>query len=100
MYCASVVYPIDADNFDFEYFRSHHAPMFAQLLGDNCLRFEVHRALETPGGPLRPFAAAAYFWVSSPDAFGATLGRHGAEIYADIAKFSGTQPVRGWAEVV
>jgi uncharacterized protein (TIGR02118 family) len=100
MYCASVVYPTDAENFDFEYFRSRHAPMFAKLLGENCVRFEVHRALATPGAPSPPFAAAGYFWVTSPEAFGATLAEHGAAIYTDIANFSGTQPIRGWAEVV
>jgi hypothetical protein len=38
--------------------------------------------------------------VTSPEAFGATLAQHGERIYADIANFSRTQPVRGWAEVV
>jgi uncharacterized protein (TIGR02118 family) len=99
MYCASVVYPTDAEDFDFEYFRSHHAPMFASLLGENCVRSEVHRALATPGAPPPPFLAAAYFWVTSPEAFGATLAKHGAAIYADIGKFTRTQPIRGWAEV-
>jgi uncharacterized protein (TIGR02118 family) len=100
MYCASVAYPLDAERFDFDYFRSQHAPMFARQLGDNCERFEVHRGLAAPGAPPPPFVAAAYFWVTSADAFGATLATHGAAIYADIDKFSGTQPVRGWAEVV
>lgn len=99
MYCASVAYPLEAERFDFEYFRDQHAPMFARLLGDNCVRFEVHRALATPGAPPPPFIAAGYFWVTSPEAFGATLAQHGPAIYADIANFSSTQPVRGWAEV-
>jgi uncharacterized protein (TIGR02118 family) len=97
MYCASVAYPLDAKGFDFDYFRDRHAPLFAQLLGDNCVRFEVHRGLATPGAP--PFVAAAYFWVTSPEAFGATLGQHAAALYGDIENFSQTQPVRGWAEV-
>jgi hypothetical protein len=29
MYCASVVYPVDAGGFDFDYFARRHAPMFA-----------------------------------------------------------------------
>ena len=99
MFCASVAYPIDSEGFDFEYFRDRHAPMFAELLGDNCQRFEVHRGLATPGAPPPPFAAAAYFWVTSADDFGAALAQHAAEIYGDIANFSHTQPVRGWAEV-
>ena len=100
MYCASVVYSVDAEGFDFDYFSNRHAPMFAAMLGANCVRFEVHRALSMPGAPRPPFAAAAYFWVTSPEEFGATLAEHGEEIYADISNFSQTQPVRGWAEVV
>ena len=99
MFCASVVYPADSEGFDFEYFRDHHARMFADCLGENCRRFEVHRGLAAPGAPPPPFAAAAYFWVVSAEVFGASLAEHGAEIYADIARFSKTQPVRGWAEV-
>jgi len=45
MFCASVAYPLDAEGFDFAYFRDRHAPLFAELLGDNCVRFEVHRGL-------------------------------------------------------
>ena len=99
MFCASVAYPPDAEGFDFEYFRTSHTPMFAKLLGENCVRFEVHRGLPTPGAPPPPFLAAAYFWVTSATEFGASLSEHGAAIYADIANFSRTQPVRGWAEV-
>jgi uncharacterized protein (TIGR02118 family) len=99
VFCASVAYPPDAEDFDFEYFRDRHVPMFASFLGDNCVRYEVHRALAAPGAPPPPFVAAAYFWVASADAFGATLAQHGDTIYADIAQFSRTQPTRGWAEV-
>jgi len=100
MFCASVVYPVDAEGFDFDYFSRRHAPMFAATLGANCVRFEVHRALSTPGAPPPPFAAAAYFWVTSSEDFGAALAAHGEAVYADIANFSQTQPTRGWAEVV
>ena len=99
MFCASVAYPLDSERFDFDYFRDRHAPMFADLLGDNCVRFEVHRGLSTPGAPPPPFVAAAYFWVTSAEAFGTTLAGHAPALYADIANFSRTQPVRGWAAV-
>jgi uncharacterized protein (TIGR02118 family) len=99
MYCASVAYPLNSIEFDFEYFRDRHAPLFASLLGENCARFEVHRGLASAGAPPPPFVAAAYFWVSSAEAFGEALAHHGAAIYGDIANFSQTQPARGWAEV-
>ncbi len=99
MFCASVAYPLDSVGFDFDYFRNRHAPRFAELLGNNCARFEVHLGLAAPGAPPPPFVAAAYFWVNSAEAFGVALNEHGPEIYGDIANFSRTQPVRGWAEV-
>jgi uncharacterized protein (TIGR02118 family) len=99
VFCASVAYPMDVDDFDFDYFRARHAPMFARLLGANCERFEVHRGLAVPGAPPPPFRAAAYFWVVSAEAFAAALAEHGAEIYGDIANFAKSQPVRGWAQV-
>lgn len=99
MFCASVAYPLESEGFDFAYFRDRHVPLFAEMLGENCVRYEVHRGLATPGAPPPPFAAAAYFWVRSADAFGAALAEHASGIYADIDSFSQTQPVRGWAEV-
>ena len=100
MFCASVVYPADAVDFDFDYFATKHAPKFAGMMSENCVRWEVHRAVATPGAPPPPFVAAAYFWVESAEAFGSMLMEQGEVIYADIANFSTTQPVRGWAEVV
>jgi uncharacterized protein (TIGR02118 family) len=100
MFCASVAYPADIDSFDIEYFRTRHVPMFAQLLGDNCVRWEVHRALAAPGAPPPPFVAAAYFWIADAERFGVTLAEHGEAIYQDIARFSSASPVRGWSAVI
>lgn len=100
MFCASVTYSAGADRFDIDYFAGTHAPRFAAMLGENCIKWEVHRALATPGAPAPPFAAAAYFWVESAEQFGAQLVAHGPEIYADIANFSSEQPTRGWSEVI
>jgi uncharacterized protein (TIGR02118 family) len=100
MYCAAVVYARDPEGrFDLDYFADKHAPMFANRLGDNCRRYEVHIALETPGAPTPDFVAAAYFWVESAAEFGAALASHGPEIYGDIPNFSDRQPSRSWAEV-
>jgi uncharacterized protein (TIGR02118 family) len=100
MFCASVAYSPDSVDFDFDYFATTHAPKFADMIGENCVRWEVHRALQTPGAPPPPFLAAAYFWVESAEAFGSMLMEQRETIYADIENFSKTQPLRGWAELV
>ena len=74
--------------------------MFARLLGDNCVRFEVHKSLAMPGAPAPNFIAVAYFWVKTGEAFGAVLAQHGEEIYADIPEFTNIEPIRQWSEVV
>jgi uncharacterized protein (TIGR02118 family) len=100
LFCASVVYPRNPEGrFDLDYFASKHAPMFANFLGDNCRRYEVHVGLEVPGAPTPDFIAAAHFWVESEADFGAALASHGTEIYGDIPRFTDIQPSRSWGEV-
>ena len=100
MFCASVAYPTQPDSrFDFAYFAHTHAPLFARLLGANCVRFEVQRPLATPGAPPM-YQGVAHFWVESGEEFGAALGRHGPEIYADTPRFTDVEPIRHWSEVV
>ena len=101
MFCASVAYPrVENARFDFDYFAYKHAPLFAKLLGDNCIKYEVHKSLQTPGAPTPTHVAVAYFWVKSGDQFGRTLAEHGQEIYADITNFTDLQPTREWSEIV
>ena len=101
MFCASVAYPIQEDaTFDFNYFANTHVPLFARLLGENCVRYEVHKSLASPGAPAPQFHGVAYFWVQSGEEFGAMLAQHGTELYADILNFTTIEPTRQWSEVV
>ena len=101
MFCASVAYPIQQDGtFNFDYFANKHVPLFARFLGVNCVRFEVHKSLATPGAPPPNFIAVAYFWVKSGEDFGRALAQYSKEIYADIPNFTDIEPVRQWSEVV
>lgn len=101
MFCASVAYPIQQGHtFDFDYFANKHAPLFAGYLGDNCVRFEVHKSLASPGAPPPSFFGVAYFWVKSGEDFGAKLAQYSKEIYLDIPNFTDIEPIRQWSEVV
>jgi uncharacterized protein (TIGR02118 family) len=101
VYCAGVVYPRKPGaRFDLKYFAEAHAPMFVRLMGDNCVRYEVHESLDAPGAPASTFIAAAYFWVKSAEAFGAVLAQHGEQIYGDIRNFTDLEPSRSWSRVL
>jgi uncharacterized protein (TIGR02118 family) len=101
MFCASVAYPVQQGGaFDFDYFANKHVPLFARFLGDNCVRFEVHKSLAVPGAPAPSFLGVAYFWVKSSEDFGVALAQYGKEIYSDIPHFTNIEPMRQWNEVV
>lgn len=99
VFCASIMYPTGLGRFDLEYFAHRHVPRFAELLGPNCVHYEVHQALAVPGAPEPPYVAAAHVWVQSAEEFGTVLAEHGQEIYADIDQFSSGQPIRAWSLV-
>jgi uncharacterized protein (TIGR02118 family) len=101
MFCATVAYPVQqGGRFDFAYFGNQHVPLFARLLGDNCVRFEVHKNIASPAAPTPQYIGTAYFWVQSGEEFGAALAQHGEEIYGDILHFTDIEPLRQWSEVV
>lgn len=101
MYCATVAYPVrPGSRFDFAYFAHTHAPLFARLLGENLVRYEVQQPLAAPGAPPPAYQGIALFWVRSAEGFGATLARHGDELYGDIQRFSDLEPLRQWSVVV
>jgi len=101
MFCASVTYPIqEGARFDLDYFVDYYVPMFVRLLGNNCVRFEVRKGLQSPGAPPPTHICTANFWVTSGEEFGAVLAQHGEQIYGEIERFTNIEPIRAWDEVI
>lgn len=102
MFCATVLYPNEPGvPFDFELYAGTLAPLYAQVLGENCVRFEVRKGLDTPGAGAPSFICIASFWVESREAFGASLAdERMPELMARISAFSRIQPLRQFDEVV
>jgi uncharacterized protein (TIGR02118 family) len=102
MFCATVLYPNkEGSSFDFEYYAGTLAPMFANILGDNCVKFEVRRGLVTPGSPAPHCICIASFWVKSDEEFGTSLADpRMPELMAKISSFTDIEPIRQFDEVV
>jgi hypothetical protein len=102
MFCATVLYPNEPDvPFDFELYAGMLAPEYANVLGENCTRFEVRKGLTTPGAPAPRFVCIASFWVESAEMFGASLGDpRMPDLMARISAFTAVQPIRQFDEVV
>lgn len=102
LFCATVLYPWqDGAVFDYELYARTLVPMYAEILGENCVRFEVRKGLTTPGAPAPHFICIASFWVKSKEQFGASLGDpRMKDLMTKISGFTPIQPLRQFDEVI
>lgn len=102
LFCASVFYPYtDGVPFDLEQYTSILAPEFARLLGDNCVRYEVRKGLNSPGSPNPLYLCSAHFYIGSPEQFGAAMGMpEMQQLMGRIATFTAIVPARQFEQVL
>ncbi len=102
IFCATVLYPNkEGSSFNFEFYAGTLAPMYARFLGENCVKFEVHKGLVTPGRSAPYYICIASFWVRSREEFGASLADpRMREIMTQISSFTDIEPIRQFDEVV
>jgi uncharacterized protein (TIGR02118 family) len=102
LFCATVLYPYkEGASFDFEYYSTNLAPEYAEILGDNCVKFEVRKGLMAPGEPTPHFICIANFWVKSSEQFGASMADPAMkDLMAKIAAFTDIIPIRQFDEVI
>jgi len=102
MFCATVLHPHkEGSSFDFAHYAETPAPMYARFLGDNCVKFEVRRAVDAPGRPNPAFICVASYWVKSREQFYAGLSDpRFREIMAQFSAFTDIEPIRQFDEVI
>lgn len=102
MFCATVLYPSQQGRtFDLDYYSKALAPMYAEFLGGNCVRYEVRKGLMTPGAPMPAFACIASYWVRSDRDYMESLSDpRFPEIMAKFAAFTDVDPIRQFDEVL
>ena len=88
----------DGATFDMDYYCNVHVPLVRRLLGDALKGGEVDQGISTLLGPTA-YVAIGHLWFDSVDAFQASLATHGAEIMADIPKYTNIEPVIQISEV-
>jgi uncharacterized protein (TIGR02118 family) len=82
----------DGASFDMKYYLDVHVPLVERLLGEALKGAEVDQGIGALQGP-PAYVAIGHLWFDSVDAFQAALGAHGAEIMADIPKYTNIQPI-------
>jgi uncharacterized protein (TIGR02118 family) len=94
----TVAYPNKGDaKFDFDYYMKKHIPWVAGLLGKN---IQVRRGISSATGSAAAFVCVATIPIDSVEAFQEVFAKHGADIMADIPKYTNIEPVVQFDEVV
>jgi uncharacterized protein (TIGR02118 family) len=95
--CVTVVYPNkDGSKFDFDYYMQKHIPWVASLVGR---KIEVRRGISAAAGSVAPYVCIATIAASIAE-FQAVLARHGAEILADVPKYTNIEPIIQFDEIL
>jgi len=97
----SVLYPNRADTkFDLTYYLSHHIPMVQRLLGSALKGVSVEHGISGGGpGSSAPYVTTGHLLFDSVQEYQRSFGEHGAEIMADIPKYTNSSPVLQIGEV-
>ena len=99
-FCATVLYPYkEGAAFNFDYYAGTLVPMHVEILGDNCVKFEIRKGLTTPGAPVPHFICIANFWIESAEKFGDSMSDpRMKDVMIKISAFTDIQPIRQFDE--
>lgn len=94
----TVVYPNKTDaTFNFDYYTKKHVPWVASLVGKS---IEVRRGISSATGSPAAFLCIATILVDSIAEFQTVFAKHGAEILADVPKYTNIEPIVQFDEVL
>src|SRR6516225_9557406 len=96
MFCATSIYPNEEGvTLDAEHYSNVLAPMYAEFLGNNLVKFEVRKGLMTPGAPSARFGLIASYWVKSAEKYMESLNDpRFVEVMAQFDEFTDIEPLR------
>ena len=94
MLVVTVMYPGgDGARFDHGYYMETHRPLVRRLWQPMGLQGDkVMRGLPAPDGAAPAYMVTTLLTFDSMDSFKAAAGQHGAEIFADIPRFTEASP--------
>ncbi len=88
MHCVTALYPSqEGGTFDFDYYLETHIPLTLGFVGDNLIRWEVHR-----GTGKAAYVCRTSFWVHSLERFQQMLAAHQETIFGDVPNYTNLKP--------
>ena len=102
VFCWTVLYPNkEGASFDFEHFSKMLIPEYVEILGDNCLKYEVRKGLATPGALAPNFVCIVNIWVTSREKLRTSLADQRMKVLMEaISAVTDIQPIRQLDQVI
>lgn len=102
LFCWTVLYPSkEGASFDFEHYSKMLIPEYVEILGDNCVKYEVRKGLATPGALAPNFVCIINIWVTSREKFRASMSDQRMKVLLEkISASTEIQPIRQLDQVV
>lgn len=90
--CMTILYKNGPDiKFDFEYYKTHHMVDIMKWYGKSIQKFELRKGLAAADGSAPPYVATLTIWIADEEAFNAGNAKYGAQLAAEVPKFTNTQ---------
>jgi uncharacterized protein (TIGR02118 family) len=93
MKCITVLYPAEGnDSFDFEFYRTRHAPLIEDILGASLHRIEIRKGTATADGKPPAFIAVISIWIADWAAYEAAMAKRAQELIDEVPLFTRQMP--------
>ncbi|MEO6168304.1 MAG: EthD domain-containing protein [Chitinophagales bacterium] len=102
LYTWTILYPYkEGALFDFEIYAKTLITEYVEILGDNCVKFEVRKGLATPGAKAPNFICITTIWVQSKDKFMASMADPEMKVLiGKLMSFTEIQSLRQFDQVI
>ncbi len=102
LFCWTVLYPgKEGCSFDFIQFSKILIPEYVEILGENCVKYEVRKGLAAPGAPAPNFVCILNIWITSREKFRESLSDPRMKILMQkISTITDIQSIRQMDEVI
>jgi uncharacterized protein (TIGR02118 family) len=102
LFCWTILYPgKEGVSFDFEHFSKELIPEYVEILGDNCVKYEVRKGLATPGALAPIFICITNIWVTSREKLRESMADEKMKaLMKKISAITDLQPIRQMDEVI
>ncbi len=93
MKCITILYPAkDNEGFDFEFYRTRHAPLIKEIMGPSCHRIEVRKGISDPQNPNPQYIAVISIWVSDWEHYQKAIAARQQELIDEVPLFTKQMP--------